>query len=98
LLHTWMSIDGVAWTSGIVIIANDANLCVPHRTGSGGGLGDLVIQPVLLSAAFGDLHVLGGLDVSLPTANYSKTKLVNPGLNYTGAPIKRGAAIDGRPP
>lgn len=83
LLHTWTSIDGVAWTSGIVIIANDANLRVPHRTGSGGGLGDLVIQPVLLSAAFGDLHVLGGFDVSLPTANYTKTKLVNPGLNYT---------------
>lgn len=83
LLHTWTSIDGVGWTSGIVIIANEADLRVPHRTGSGGGLGDLVIQPVLLSAAFGDLHVLGGFDVTLPTANYSKTKLVNPGLNYT---------------
>jgi hypothetical protein len=83
LLHTWTSIDGVGWTSGIVIIANDANLRVPHRTGSGGGLGDLVIQPVLLTAAFGDLHVLGGFDVSLPTGNYSRTKLVNPGLNYT---------------
>jgi hypothetical protein len=83
LLHTWTSIDGVGWTSGVVIIANDADLRVPHRSGSGGGLGDLVIQPVLLTAAFGDLHVLGGVDVTLPTGNYSKTKLVNPGLNYT---------------
>jgi hypothetical protein len=83
LLHTWTSIDGVGWTSGVVIIANDANLRVPHRTGSGGGLGDLVLQPMLLTATFGDLHVLGGFDVSLATGNYSRTKLVNPGLNYT---------------
>jgi hypothetical protein len=83
LLHTWTSIDGVAWTSGIVLIASDTDLHVPHRYGSGGGLGDLVIQPVLLTVAFGNLHVLGGFDVSLPTGNYSKDKLVNPGLNYT---------------
>ena len=83
LLHTWVAIDGVAWTSGIVVIANDTHLQVPHRSGSGGGLGDLVVQPVLLSAAFGDLHVLAGFDVSLPTGNYNKANLVNPGLNYT---------------
>jgi hypothetical protein len=83
LLHTWTAIDGVAWTSGIVLIANDADLHVPHQSGSGGGLGDLVIQPVLLTAAFGNLHVLGGFDVSLPTGNYRASKLVNPGLNYT---------------
>lgn len=83
LLHTWTSIDGVAWTSGLVLIANDATLTVPHRSGSGSGLGDLVLQPVLLTAALGNLHVLGGFDVSLPTGNYNKDKLVNPGLNYT---------------
>jgi hypothetical protein len=83
LLHTWTSLDGVAWTSGLIVIASDANLDVPHRSGSGGGLGDLVIQPVLLTGTFGNLHVLGGFDVSLPTGNYSKDKLVNPGLNYT---------------
>ena len=83
LLHTWTTIDGVAWTSGLVLTANDASLTVPHRSGSGGGLGDLVIQPVLLTAAFGNLHVLGGFDVSLPTGNYNKDKIVNPGLNYT---------------
>jgi hypothetical protein len=82
LLHTWTSIDGVAWTSGMVLIANDADLSVPHRTGSGAGFGDLVIQPVLLTTAFGNLHVLVGFDVSLPTGDYSKAKLVNPGLNY----------------
>jgi len=83
LLHTWTAIEGVGWTSGIVIIANDTDLRVPHRTGSGGGLGDLVIQPMLLTAAFGNLHVLGGFDVTLPTGNYGKAKLVNPGLDYT---------------
>jgi len=83
LLHTWLSVDGVAWTTGLVLIANDASLDVPHRSGSGGGFGDLVLQPVLLTAVFGNLHVLGGFDVSLPTGDYDKDKLVNPGLNYT---------------
>jgi hypothetical protein len=83
LLHTWTSFDGVAWTSGVVLIATDAKLNVPHMSGSGGGFGDLVLQPLLLTAAFGNLHVLGGFDVSLPTGNYTKDKLVNPGFNYT---------------
>jgi hypothetical protein len=82
LLHTWTSIDGVGWTSGVVIIASDANVRVPHRAGSGSGLGDFVIQPVLLTAAFGSLHLLGGFDVTLPSGNYDQTRLVNPSLNY----------------
>ncbi len=83
LLHTWTSLDGMGWSSGIVLIANNADLRVPHRSGSGAGFGDLVIQPLLLTAAFGNLHLLGGFDISLPTGNYSKQNLVNPGLNYT---------------
>jgi hypothetical protein len=83
LLHTWASLDGVSWTSGLILIASHASIDVPHQSGSGGGLGDLVIQPLLLTGTFGNLHVLGGFDVSLPTGNYSKDKLVNPGLNYT---------------
>jgi hypothetical protein len=82
LLHTWTAIDGVSWTTGIVLIAIDADQRVPNRSESGGGFGDLVIQPLIFTAAFGDLHVLGGFDVSLPTGKFSKDKLVNPGLNY----------------
>jgi hypothetical protein len=82
LLHTWTAIDGVSWTTGVVLIAIDADQRVPNRRESGGGFGDLVIQPLILTAAFGDLHVLGGFDVSLPTGRFSKDRLVNPGLNY----------------
>jgi hypothetical protein len=82
LLHTWTAIDGVSWTTGIVLTAIDAVQSVPNRRESGGGFGDLVIQPLVLTAAFGDLHVLGGFDVSLPTGHFSKDRLVNPGLNY----------------
>jgi hypothetical protein len=82
-LRTWTAIDALAWTSGIIFIANSANIHVPNRSGSGSGFGDLVIQPVLLTAAFGNLYLLGGFDVSLPTGNYSKYNLVNPGLHYT---------------
>ena len=83
LLHTWTAVDGVAWTSGIIFVASDSTLHVPHKVGSGSGFGDLVIQPVLLTATFGNLHTLAGFDVSLPTGGYSKDALVNPGFNYT---------------
>jgi len=38
---------------------------------------------MLLTTAYGDLHLLGGFDVSLPTGRYSKDTLVTPGFNYT---------------
>jgi hypothetical protein len=79
LLHTWTAIGGVSWTTGVVLIASDAALHVPNRSESGGGFGDLVIQPLLFTAAFGDLHVLGGFDISLPTGRFSKVQIVNAG-------------------
>ena len=82
LLHTWTSTNRVSWTSGVVIIASDVEQSVPNRRETGGGFGDLVIQPLLLTTTFGDLHVLAGFDVSLPTGRFNKKKLVNPGLNY----------------
>ena len=82
VLHTWTAIGRVSWTTGIVLIASDAALQVPHRSESGGGFGDLVVQPLILTAAFGDLHLLGGFDVSLPTGRFSKDQIVNAGLNY----------------
>lgn len=82
LLRTWTSTNRVSWTSGLVLIAMDVDQRVPNRRETGGGFGDLVIQPLLLTAAFGDLHVLAGFDVSLPTGRFSKGQLVNPGLNY----------------
>ena len=37
LLHTWTAIDGVSWTSGVVLIANHANLHVPNRSAAVAG-------------------------------------------------------------
>src|SRR5262249_6922858 len=82
VLHTWTASDGVSWTSGLAIVAIYKYLRVPNGTGSGAGFGDLLIQPLLLSAAFGDLHVLGGFDVVLPTGAFNKNDLVNPGLGF----------------
>lgn len=81
-LHTWTAFEGVSWSSGIVLTALHADVHVAGAHGSGGGLADLVIQPLFLSAAFGDARLMFGFDVSLPTGNFDKTKLVNPGLNY----------------
>jgi hypothetical protein len=81
-LHTWTAFEGVSWSSAIVLVAVYADLHVAGAHGSGGGFGDLVIQPLFLSAAFGDVRLMFGFDVSLPTGDFDKSKLVNPGLNY----------------
>jgi hypothetical protein len=81
-LHTWTAIDGIAWTSGIIFITSETTLTVPHKSGSAGGFGDLVVQPVLLTTTFANLHILAGVDVSLPTGDYNKNNLVNTGFNY----------------
>lgn len=82
LLHTWKTEGRVAWTSGMVITVIDAEQRIPNRSETGGGFGDLVLQPLLLTTAFGELNVLAGIDVSLPTGRFSTDRLVNPGLNY----------------
>ena len=82
LLHTWTAINDVSWASGIVLVAVYKYIHLPGASANGAGFGDLVIQPLLLSTAFGDLHVFTGFDVSLPTGAFNKKDLVNPGLNY----------------
>ncbi|GAM07957.1 hypothetical protein OR1_00226 [Geobacter sp. OR-1] len=47
------------------------------------GLGDIIIDPVILSWHFSkNLHAVFGLDIFLPTGDYDKTRIVNPGRNY----------------
>jgi hypothetical protein len=47
------------------------------------GLGDIIIDPVILSWHFNkNLHAVFGLDIFFPTGEYDKNRLANPGRNY----------------
>ena len=46
------------------------------------GLGDIIVDPFILSWHRPNFHAALGLDIYLPTGSYDKTKLVNPGSNF----------------
>lgn len=50
---------------------------------SRGGLGDIIVDPFILGWHFNkNLHAVAGLDIYIPTGNYNKNNLANPGRNY----------------
>ncbi|SEM11150.1 Uncharacterized conserved protein [Syntrophus gentianae] len=56
------------------------------EAGGGGdnrfGLGDIIVNPIILGWHFKNFHVVTGLDIFMPTGDYDKTHMANPGRNY----------------
>lgn len=46
------------------------------------GIGDIIIDPIILSWHSKNFHAACGLDVYIPTGSYSKSELANLGRNY----------------
>jgi len=47
------------------------------------GLGDIIVDPLVLSWHLSkNLHAVAGLDIFIPTGDYDKNRLANPGRNY----------------
>jgi hypothetical protein len=46
------------------------------------GLGDIIIDPIILGWHFPNFHITAGLDIYIPTGNYDQTHLANTGRNY----------------
>ncbi len=46
------------------------------------GLGDIIIDPIILGWHFPNFHVTTGLDIYMPTGTYNQDRLANPGRNY----------------
>ena len=46
------------------------------------GLGDIIIDPIILGWHSKNFHVTAGLDIYIPTGNYNQERLANTGRNY----------------
>jgi hypothetical protein len=84
IIHTWdINWDGWHLSSQIIATAVHTDL---WRGGSshfsGIGFGDFEVTPFYVSKNFGAFNILGGLDSWYPTGTYSKSNVVNEGLNY----------------
>ena len=59
-----------------------------------GSLGDIIVDPFILSWHGKNWHAVTGVDIYMPTGNYDRFHLANPGRNYwTFEPIIAGTYI-----
>lgn len=74
---------GANWGLQMFIPLLNVDVSVPGRSDNKFGLGDIIIDPVILAWHFSkNLHVVAGLDIYIPTGDYDKNRLANTGRNY----------------
>jgi hypothetical protein len=72
----------------------DVKTNTPLGNDSKTGLGDIIIDPVILSWHGKNWHAAAGVDVYIPTGSYNKNDLANIGRNYwTFEPIIAGTVL-----
>lgn len=85
-LYTWKpGFDGFHITSGFILpIVLQASVSTETRKGRNGGLADITLQPLAVSYVALQRHLFtwAGVDIFVPTGQYSKTNMVNIGRNY----------------
>ena len=85
-LYTWKpSIGNFHITSGFVLpVVMRASVSTPTKSGTNGGISDITLQPFFINYITPDHHLFGnfGVDVFVPTGQYSSHNTVNIGRNY----------------
>lgn len=72
----------------------DVETKTPLGSGSKAGLGDIIVDPFILSWHSKNWHAATGIDIYMPTGSYDKNDLANVGRNYwTFEPIIAGTYI-----
>jgi hypothetical protein len=67
-----------------------------HLADSRGSLGDIIVDPFILSWHGANWHATTGIDIFIPTGNYNKDRLANVGRNYwTFEPIVAATLLPG---
>lgn len=83
LLHvTNYKILGGFWGMHIFVPIANVDVTVPGRSQSKTGLGDIIVDPFILSWHWKNFHLVTGLDIYIPTGEYDKNNLANLGRNY----------------
>jgi len=84
----------------IPLVYQDVNLNVPvapvQMDDSRASLGDIIVDPFILSWHGANWHAATGVDIYVPTGNHDKTRLANVGRNYwTFEPIIAATFLPG---
>ncbi|MEN2985459.1 MAG: transporter [Thermodesulfovibrionaceae bacterium] len=82
-LHvTDKKIFGGNWAIHVLIPILNVNVSLPIGSKSRTGVGDIVVDPFILSWHLKNWHFATGIDIYIPTGDYDKRRLANTGRNY----------------
>lgn len=82
-VHTWAEGAGrFKFSSGVLFEEIYIKVRVPGASDKASGIGLFGIEPLYVSASFGNWHFATGSIFYFPTGDYDKTKLANSNLNY----------------
>jgi hypothetical protein len=85
---------GGFWAMHLFLPIMNVDVTVPGASGNKTGLGDIIIDPFILSWHGKNWHAATGLDIYIPTGDYDKKDLANLSRNYwTFEPIAAGTYI-----
>ncbi|HYD68587.1 SphA family protein [Azospirillum sp.] len=79
-----VQILGANWGAHILVPVVNLRYEVGPFSGHQFGLGDITIDPFILSWHWQNFHLATGLDIILPTGRYDRSRPVNIGANYWG--------------
>jgi len=72
---------GGNWAAHMLVPIMDLKMHTGAGTVHAKGLGDIIVDPFILTWHSPNLHVVTGLDIYLPTSNYSEGRIANLGSN-----------------
>jgi hypothetical protein len=70
------------WGMQVFIPVLNVDVSVPGRSQSKTGIGDIIVDPFILSWHWKNFHLVTGLDIYIPTGSFDKNNLANLGRNY----------------
>jgi hypothetical protein len=86
---------GGAWAQQIFIPVTSVDVTTPAGDDNVVGLGDLIVDPVILAWHKPPFHWVSGVDVYVPVGTYDKDDLANVGRNYwTFEPVAAVTYLD----
>lgn len=72
---------GANWGAHIFLVYKDVNVSMAAGNSHVSGLGDIIVDPVILCWHWPNFHITAGIDVYLPTGDYKQGRLANLGSN-----------------
>ena len=92
---TEKTILGGSWAQHIFVPFLNVDVSTPGGDDDKFGLGDLIVDPIVLGWHRGDFHWAAGIDVYVPVGAYDEDDLANVGRNYwTIQPVLAGTYLN----